>query len=132
MAITSARRIQVAQEFVRMGFGDTVDDSDLFHSQNFVTQELTTTEVQSTRMRTEPSLRRCARYFSMNSTPTSLIPLMTAIMFSALGGTSLGLNRTCRPGRAGLRNSGRHRGSAGISLGKLGSSDSWRLCGSTP
>jgi hypothetical protein len=56
MAITSVRRIPLAQEFVRLGFGDMaddlnigdrLDDSAVFHSQNFVTQELTTTELQA-------------------------------------------------------------------------------------
>ena len=47
MAITSARRIPFAQEFVRLGFGDTIDDSAPFYSRAFLTQELTTTEVQA-------------------------------------------------------------------------------------
>jgi hypothetical protein len=47
MAITSPRRIPIAQEFVRLGFGDTIDDSAPFYSHEFLTQELTTTEVQA-------------------------------------------------------------------------------------
>jgi hypothetical protein len=47
MALTSPRRIPIAQEFVRIGFGDTVDDNAPFYSHEFLTQELTTTEVQA-------------------------------------------------------------------------------------
>ena len=47
MAITSPRRIPAAREFVRLGFGDAIDDSAPFYSRQFITQELTTTEVQA-------------------------------------------------------------------------------------
>ena len=47
MAITSTRRIPVAQQFVKLGFGEAVDDHAPFYSHHFLTQELTTTEVQS-------------------------------------------------------------------------------------
>jgi hypothetical protein len=47
MAITSTRRIPIAQEFVRIGFGDAIDDAAPFYSHDFLTQELTTTEVQA-------------------------------------------------------------------------------------
>jgi hypothetical protein len=47
MALTSPRRIPVAQEFVRIGFGDTIDDNAPFYSHDFLTQELTTIEMQA-------------------------------------------------------------------------------------
>ena len=47
MAITSQRRIPVAQEFVRIGFGEAVDPQAAFYSHDFLTQELTTTEAQA-------------------------------------------------------------------------------------
>jgi hypothetical protein len=47
MTITSLRRISVAQEFVRIGFGDAIDGDAPFYSHEFLTQELTTTEVQA-------------------------------------------------------------------------------------
>lgn len=47
MALTSRRRIPVAQEFVRIGFGDAIDDTAPFYSLHFLTQVLTTTEVQA-------------------------------------------------------------------------------------
>jgi hypothetical protein len=47
MARTSSRRIPVAQEFVRLGFGDAIDSEAPFYSHEFVTQELTTVEVQA-------------------------------------------------------------------------------------
>ena len=47
MALTSERRIPVAREFVRLGFGDAIDPTAPFYSHEFVTQELTTTEAQA-------------------------------------------------------------------------------------
>jgi hypothetical protein len=47
MSITSPRRIQVAREFVRLGFGDVIDHDAPFYSHDFLTQVLTTTEVQA-------------------------------------------------------------------------------------
>jgi hypothetical protein len=47
MALTSQRRIAVAKEFVRIGFGDAIDDLAPFYSHEFLTQVLTTTEVQA-------------------------------------------------------------------------------------
>ncbi len=47
MPITSSRRIQVAQQFVRFGFGEHVDEAAPFYSADFLTQELTTTEAQA-------------------------------------------------------------------------------------
>jgi hypothetical protein len=47
MALTSQRRIPVAQEFVRIGFGDTIDPQAPFYSHDFLTQELTTAEAQA-------------------------------------------------------------------------------------
>lgn len=47
MTLTSPRRIPVAREFVRIGFGDAVDDQAPFYSHEFLTQELTTTEAQA-------------------------------------------------------------------------------------
>lgn len=47
MALTSTRRIPIAQEFVRIGFGDAIDDNAPFYSHEFLTQELTTTEIQA-------------------------------------------------------------------------------------
>lgn len=47
MARTSSRRIPVAQEFVRIGFGDAIVGDAPFYSHEFLTQELTTTEMQA-------------------------------------------------------------------------------------
>lgn len=47
MPVTAARRIQVAQQFVRFGFGEHVDENAPFYANDFLTQELTTTEVQA-------------------------------------------------------------------------------------
>lgn len=47
MALTSQRRIPVAREFIRLGFGDTIDPAAPFYSHEFVTQELTTVEAQA-------------------------------------------------------------------------------------
>jgi hypothetical protein len=47
MPVTSSRRIHVAQQFVRFGFGEHVDEGAAFFSAEFLTQELTTTEVQA-------------------------------------------------------------------------------------
>ena len=46
MAVTSATRIEIAKEFVRIGYGDVVDHSP-FRSLDFLTEELTTAEVQA-------------------------------------------------------------------------------------
>ena len=43
MPVTSTRRIYIAQQFVRFGFGEHVDESAPFYSPTFLTQELTTT-----------------------------------------------------------------------------------------
>ena len=37
----------MAQEFVRIGFGDAIDDNAPFYSHDFLTQELTTLEAQA-------------------------------------------------------------------------------------
>jgi len=47
MHTTSTRRINVVQQFVRLGFGDHLDVDAPFHSGSFLTQELTTTEAQA-------------------------------------------------------------------------------------
>jgi hypothetical protein len=47
MALTSLRRIPVAQEFVRIGFGDAIDDDAPFYSHDFLTEELTTVEMKA-------------------------------------------------------------------------------------
>lgn len=47
MPITSTRRINVVQQFVRLGFADHLDPDAPFYSGDFLTQELTTTEVQA-------------------------------------------------------------------------------------
>jgi hypothetical protein len=47
MAITSQRRIAAAQQFVRLGFGDAINDEAAFYGTRFLTQELTTTEAQA-------------------------------------------------------------------------------------
>lgn len=47
MALTSLSRIPLAQEFVRIGFGDAIDDNAAFYSHDFLTQELTTTEMKA-------------------------------------------------------------------------------------
>ena len=47
MPITSQRRIPAAIEFVRLGFGDTIDENAPFRSLEFLTETLTTTEVQA-------------------------------------------------------------------------------------
>ena len=47
MPVTSTRRIYIAQQFTRFGFGEHVDENAPFYSPNFLTQELTTTEVQA-------------------------------------------------------------------------------------
>jgi len=47
MPVTSSRRILVAQQFVRFGYGEHVDEGAAFSSAEFLTQELTTTEVQA-------------------------------------------------------------------------------------
>lgn len=47
MPVTSTRRIHIAQQFIRFGFGEHVDESAPFYSPDFLTQELTTTEVQA-------------------------------------------------------------------------------------
>ncbi|MCH8180420.1 MAG: hypothetical protein IIA02_11640 [Proteobacteria bacterium] len=47
MPITSTRRINVVQQFVRLGFGDHLDADAPFYSGDFLTQELTTTEAQA-------------------------------------------------------------------------------------
>jgi hypothetical protein len=47
MALTSQRRIPAAREFVRLGFGDTIDPAAPFYSHEFVTQELSTVEAQA-------------------------------------------------------------------------------------
>jgi hypothetical protein len=47
MPVSSPRRIQVAQQFVRFGFGEHVDESAPFYAPDFITQVLTTTEAQS-------------------------------------------------------------------------------------
>lgn len=47
MPVTSTRRIHIAQQFIRFGFGEHVEESAPFYSPNFLTQELTTSEVQA-------------------------------------------------------------------------------------
>ena len=47
MPVTSTRRIHIAQQFIRFGFGEHVDENAAFYSPHFLTQELTTTEVQA-------------------------------------------------------------------------------------
>ncbi len=47
MPVTSTRRIYIAQQFTRFGFGEHVERDAPFYSPNFLTQELTTTEVQA-------------------------------------------------------------------------------------
>jgi len=47
MARTSSRRIPSAQQFVKLGFGEAIDDDAPFYSHHFLTQELTTTEAQA-------------------------------------------------------------------------------------
>lgn len=47
MPVTSTQRILVAQQFVRFGFGEHIEAGAPFYSADFLTQELTTTEVQS-------------------------------------------------------------------------------------
>ena len=47
MPVTSTRRINVVQQFVRLGFADHLDPDAPFCSGEFLTQELTTTEVQA-------------------------------------------------------------------------------------
>ncbi len=46
MTLTDPDRIPLAQQFVRLGFGDTIDPSSSFRSLEFLTEELTTLEVQ--------------------------------------------------------------------------------------
>lgn len=47
MTTSSERRIAAAQQFVRLGFGDTIDDDAAFYSHHFLTQGLTTLEAQA-------------------------------------------------------------------------------------
>ena len=47
MSATAIRRINIAQQFVRLGFGDHLDEDAAFYSADFLTQELSTTEVQA-------------------------------------------------------------------------------------
>jgi len=47
MPITSQRRIPVAREFVRLGFGYSIDDDAPFRSLEFLTEELTTVEARA-------------------------------------------------------------------------------------
>ncbi len=47
MSRTNSKRIQAAQDFIRLGYGDAVDDAAVFYSNEFLTQELSTTEVQA-------------------------------------------------------------------------------------
>lgn len=47
MPITSTRRINVVQQFIRLGFADHLDPDAPFYSGEFLTQELTTTEAQA-------------------------------------------------------------------------------------
>ncbi len=58
MARTAQRRIPVAQEFVRLGFGEVIDDNAPFYSHEFLTQELTTVEAQAV----IPVLKRYNRF----------------------------------------------------------------------
>lgn len=46
MALTFPKRIAIAKEFVRIGFGEAIDDDAAFYSHSFLTQELTTTEAR--------------------------------------------------------------------------------------
>ena len=47
MARTSQRRIPFAREFLRLGFGEVVDDDAPFYSHHFLTQELSTEEAMA-------------------------------------------------------------------------------------
>ncbi len=47
MPVTSTRRIHIAQQFIRFGFGEHVDENAPFYSNQFLTQELTTTKFRS-------------------------------------------------------------------------------------
>ncbi|WP_255988959.1 hypothetical protein [Chitinolyticbacter albus] len=47
MARTSLRRIPLAQEFVRIGFGNSIDPEAAFCSNEFLTEVLTTIELQA-------------------------------------------------------------------------------------
>ena len=47
MPVTSTRRIHVAQQFTRFGFGEHVEENAPFYATHFLTQELTTTEAQA-------------------------------------------------------------------------------------
>jgi len=47
MARTNPKRIQAAQDFIRLGYGDAVDNDAAFYSNEFLTQELSTVEVQA-------------------------------------------------------------------------------------
>lgn len=47
MARTSQRRIPLAKEFVRIGFGEVVDNDAPFYSHHFLTQELSTEEAMA-------------------------------------------------------------------------------------
>lgn len=44
---TNLSRIEVAKEFVRIGFGEVCNSNAVFYSLSFLTQELSTTEVQA-------------------------------------------------------------------------------------
>jgi hypothetical protein len=46
MPLTNPSRIPLAQEFVRLGFGDTIDSACPFRSLEFLTEALTTVEAQ--------------------------------------------------------------------------------------
>jgi hypothetical protein len=46
MTLTSPSRIPLAKEFVRLGFGDVIDDNAWFRSLEFLTEKLTTIEAQ--------------------------------------------------------------------------------------
>ena len=46
MPLTNPHRIPLAQQFVRLGFGDTIDPSSPFRSLEFLTEALTTPEAQ--------------------------------------------------------------------------------------
>jgi hypothetical protein len=46
MPLTSQKRIPVAKEFVRLGFGDAIDASVPFKAQEFLTETLTTIEAE--------------------------------------------------------------------------------------
>lgn len=47
MPVTSTRRIHIAQQFTRFGFGEHADENAAFYASHFLTQELTTTEAQA-------------------------------------------------------------------------------------